>query len=87
MTANKWLNNHLEVQTFLGFCNDYRRFTAKYSEKPEPLTRLTKKDELFIWGSEQQLAFQIIFSACTTAQTLQHFNHEREVRIETHGSV
>jgi hypothetical protein len=54
---NGRLNNLFEVQQFLGFCNYYRRFNPKYSEKAEPLTRLTKKDEPFVWGSEQQLAF------------------------------
>jgi hypothetical protein len=50
-TENGRLNNLFEVQQFLGFCNYYRRFIPKYSEKAEPLTRLTKKDEPFEWGS------------------------------------
>jgi len=49
-TENGRLNNLFEVQQFLGFCNYYRRFIPKYSEKAEPLTRLTKKDEPFVWG-------------------------------------
>jgi len=44
-TENGRLNNLFEVQQFLGFCNYYRRFISKYSEKAEPSTRLTKKDE------------------------------------------
>jgi len=42
-TKNGHLNNLFEVLQFLGFCNDYRRFISKYSEKAEPLTRLTKE--------------------------------------------
>jgi len=51
-TKNGNLNNLFEAQQFLGFCNYCRRFSPKYSEKAEPLTRLTKKDEPFIWESE-----------------------------------
>ena len=80
------LNNLFEVQQFLGFCNYYRRFIPKYSEKAEPLTRLTKKDEPFVWGSEQQLAFETMVTAFTTAPALRHFDHEREVIIETDAS-
>src|SRR5258705_224351 len=85
-TENGRLNNLFEVQQFLGFCNYYRRFIPKYSEKAEPLTRLTKKDEPFMWGSEQQLAFEMMVTAFTTAPALRHFDHEREVIIETDAS-
>jgi hypothetical protein len=66
-TKNGRLNNLFEVQQFIGYCNYYQRFIAKYSEKAEPLTRLTKKDELFVWESEQQLAFETMITASTTA--------------------
>jgi len=85
-TENGRLNNLFEVQQFLGFCNYYRRFIPKYSEKAEPLTRLTKKDEPFVWGSEQQLAFEMMVTAFTTAPALRHFDHERDVIIETDAS-
>jgi hypothetical protein len=82
-TENGRLNNLFQVQQFLGFCNYYRRFISKCSEKAEPLTKLTKKHELFVWGAEQQLDFEMMVTAFTTAPALQHFDHEREVIIET----
>ena len=85
-TANGRLNSLFEVQQFLGFCNYYRRFIPKYSEKAEPLTRLTKKDEPFVWDAEQQLAFETMVEAFTTALILRHFDHDREVIIETDAS-
>ena len=85
-TPNGRLSNLFEVQQFLGFCNYYQRFISKYSEKAEPLTRLTKKNEPFVWESEQQLAFEIMITAFTTAPALRHFDHEREVIIETDAS-
>ena len=35
------------VHGFLGFCNYYRQFIDGYSRIREPLTRLTRKDQLF----------------------------------------
>jgi hypothetical protein len=49
----------------------------------EPFTQLTKKEEPFVWESEQQLAFETTITAFTMAPALRHFNHEREVIIET----
>jgi len=86
MTKNGWLNHLLEVQQFLGFCTDYPRFIPKYSEKVELLTTLTKKDERFMWESEQQLAFETIITAFTTAPALCDFNYESENIVETDTS-
>jgi hypothetical protein len=39
-----------------------------------------------VWGLEQQLAFETMVTAFTTALTLRHFDHKREVIIETDAS-
>jgi len=85
-TKNGRLDNLFEVQQFLGFCNYYRRFIPKYFEKAKPSTRSTKKEEPFVCESEQQLAFETIIRAFTTAPALRQFDHEREVIIETDAS-
>ena len=85
-TKNGCLNNIFEVQQPLGFCNYYWRFIPKYSEKAEPLTRLTNNDEPFVWESEQQLAFETMVTAFTMASALRHFDYEREVIIEIDAS-
>ena len=50
------------------------------------MTKLTKKDEPLVWESEQQWAFKAIITAFTTAPALRHFDHDREVIIETDAS-
>jgi hypothetical protein len=85
-TAKCRLNNLFEVQQFLGFCNYYRRFIKGYSDVAEPLTRLTKKDVPFEWLEDQQKAFEEMVFQFTTAPTLRHFDHSKEVRIETDAS-
>ena len=85
-TGNGRLNNIFEVQQFLGFCNYYRRFVKGYSDVAEPLTRLTKKVLPFEWLEDQQKAFEEMILKCTTAPTLRHFDHSREVIIDTDAS-
>jgi len=86
MTANGRLNHLFEVHQFLGFCHYYQWFISKYSEKAEPLTRLTKEDELFLWEAEQQLALETMVDAFTEATAHWHFDHNREVIIEMDDS-
>jgi hypothetical protein len=82
-TANGWLNNLFEVQQFLGFCNYYQRFIEGYSEVAEPLMKLTKQDTPCEWLEDQQKAFKEMILRFTTAPTFPHFDHSREVVIET----
>ncbi|KAJ9543706.1 LOW QUALITY PROTEIN: hypothetical protein OSB04_023413 [Centaurea solstitialis] len=49
-----------EIRSFLGLAGYYRRFIQDFSKIAIPLTRLTKKSEPYVWGSEQQLAFDTL---------------------------
>jgi hypothetical protein len=69
-TENGCLKNLFEVQQILGFCNYYQQFIPKYSEKAEPLTSHTQKDQPFVWESEQQLVFESMVTEFTLAPTL-----------------
>jgi len=62
------------VQEFLGVANFYRRFILNYSHVVAPLTRLTRKDTPFVWGAEQEEAFQKLKDAFTSALILRHFD-------------
>jgi hypothetical protein len=77
------LNKLFEVQQLLGFCNYYRQFIKGYSEIAEPLTKLAKKNVKFKSLEGQQRAFEAMVQAFTTAPILRHFDHGREVVIET----
>ena len=46
------------VRSFLGFANYYRRYVRNFAEIANPLTELTKKDQKWHWGSDEQEAFQ-----------------------------
>ena len=46
------------VQSFLGFCNFYRRFIKDYSRIAKPLNCLTRKDVSFAWTDKCQQVFE-----------------------------
>lgn len=74
------------VQSFLGFCNFYRRFIRDYSKTAKPLTRLTRKDQPFIWSDTQQQAFDELKEKLTSAPVLTHYRPGWPTRLETDAS-
>ncbi|GJU89316.1 putative reverse transcriptase domain-containing protein [Tanacetum coccineum] len=45
---------------FLGLAGYYRRFIANFSRIAKPLTLLTQKNKKYVWGAEQEEAFQLL---------------------------
>jgi len=82
--------NVTDVQCFLGFANFYRRFFKDYSKVVMPLTRMTKKEGgkyvPFVWGSEQQAAFDLFKKVFMSASILRHFDYVREIIVDTDAS-
>jgi transposase InsO family protein len=74
------------VQSFLGFCNFYRRFIQNYGRIAKPLNELTQKERAYEWDSRCQAAFDQLKLALTTAPVLQHYHPERDTTVETDAS-
>ena len=49
-----------EIRSFLGLAGYYRRFIKNFSRIAVPLTALTHKGKSFVWGTDQEEAFQIL---------------------------
>nr|GFA48363.1 putative reverse transcriptase domain-containing protein [Tanacetum cinerariifolium] len=49
-----------EVRQFLGLADYYRRFIKEFSLIIKPLTKLTQKNKPFIWGNDEEKAFQTL---------------------------
>jgi hypothetical protein len=49
-----------EIRSFLGLTGYYRRFIENFSKIASSMTKLTQKNEDFVWGPEQEDAFQLL---------------------------
>ncbi|KAJ3541602.1 hypothetical protein NM688_g6061 [Phlebia brevispora] len=75
-----------QVQAFLGFANFYRRFIQDFAKIAKPLTTLTKKDQPWVWGEDQQNAFEALKKAFTSAPILRIPDDVNPFRLATDAS-
>lgn len=75
-----------ELQAFLGLANYYRKFIKDFSLKAIPLTNMTKKDQPFEWGKEQEEAFTELKIAMISKPVLAMFDPKKPITIETDAS-
>ncbi|GJU30605.1 putative reverse transcriptase domain-containing protein [Tanacetum coccineum] len=50
----------MEVRQFLGLAGYYQRFIQGFSKIAKSLTELTQKNKKYIWGEDQESAFQLL---------------------------
>ena len=74
------------IQSFLGFCNFYRRFIRNYSRISKPLSRLIKKEVQFAFDATCKRAFAELKKRLLSAPLLAYYDPYRETRIETDAS-
>jgi RNase H-like domain found in reverse transcriptase/Reverse transcriptase (RNA-dependent DNA polymerase)/Integrase zinc binding domain len=74
------------VQSFLGFCNFYRRFIRDYSRIAAPLTRLTRNDHAFDFNTECITAFEKLRHCLLSAPLLAHYDAGSQCMLETDAS-
>jgi len=73
----------VDVQSFMGFANFYRRFIKDFSKIAKPLTDLTKKGIKWRWTLSCQEAFDTLKEMFTTGPILTHFDDTRPTKLET----
>lgn len=75
------------IQSFLGFCNFYRRFIRDYGKIAKPLQQLTKMSEKFDMKVEGRLeAFHKLKELVLAPECLRHYRPELPSRVETDAS-
>ena len=74
------------VQRFLGMVNYYRQLIPNCAAIAEPLTRLTRKKEKFLWEEEQENAFQNLKAALTSHNVMAHPDIQKPFKLYTDAS-
>nr|GFA10862.1 putative reverse transcriptase domain, ribonuclease H-like domain protein [Tanacetum cinerariifolium] len=59
-----------KVRQFLGLAGYYRRFIKEFSLIAKPLTKLTQKNKPFVWGNNEEEAFQTLKRKLCSASIL-----------------
>ena len=59
-----------EIRSFLGLVGYYRKFVEGFSNLAAPLTKLTRKEEKFIWSEACQQSFNELKRKLTSAPVL-----------------
>jgi len=78
--------NLTQVQSFVDFCNFYRRFIKNFSKIVRSLIRLTQKEMIFEWDQACQTTFDHMKKRMTEASILRHFDQNRKAILETDSS-
>ncbi|GKE88655.1 putative reverse transcriptase domain-containing protein, partial [Tanacetum coccineum] len=50
----------IEIRQILGLVRYYQRFIKDFSKIAKSLTELTQKNKKYIWGEDQEIAFQLL---------------------------
>jgi hypothetical protein len=67
----------MQIRSFLGLAEYYRRFISNFSKIGKPMTKLHEKDAKFKWSQECEEAFLTLKKLLTTALALAQSNIEK----------
>uniref|UniRef100_A0ABD2WCF7 RNA-directed DNA polymerase n=1 Tax=Trichogramma kaykai TaxID=54128 RepID=A0ABD2WCF7_9HYME len=78
--------NVKQVRRLLGMVGWYSRFIKNEAEIKVPLARLLRKDAPFVWGADQERAFETLKQSLSEAPVLVRPDFEKEFAIQTDAS-
>ncbi|CAF4948257.1 unnamed protein product [Pieris macdunnoughi] len=78
--------NPKDIKSFLGLVSYYRRFMPDFSNIAKPLTSFLKKDQIFSWENQQQLAFELLKEKLTSAPVLSYPDFTKPFILTTDAS-
>lgn len=70
-----------ELRSFLGLVNYSARYIPNFATTAEPLRKLTRKNEPFVFGEEQRQAFKALKTHLSNAETLGYFDVHAETKV------
>ncbi|CAG4935861.1 unnamed protein product [Colias eurytheme] len=78
--------NLQQLRTFLQTCSWFRKFIPEFAKVAEPLTRLTKKSQAWVWNLEQVKSFETLKKLLTTAPILVQAEYTKPFVLRTDAS-
>ncbi len=78
--------NKKEVQAFLGLVNYYADFLSDMAELCEPLRRLTRQNEPFVWTEDCRLSFETLKTRAATKLKIYIFDPSAPTTVTTDAS-
>ena len=75
-----------QLRSFLGWVNYYGKFLPKLSSTLAPLYRLLEKQVKWIWGADQDMAFQAAKMQLTSQCLLVHYDPQKELLLSCDAS-
>ena len=79
------LQNVSEVRSFVQLVQYSAKFIPDFAQIAEPLRRMLRKGQSFVWESEQQEAFDKLKMMITTVEALAYFRNDCKTRIVADG--
>ena len=71
----------------LGLASYYRRFMKDFSRTAEPLYKLLKKDQPYVWTDQQQKAFDTLKEKLSTAPVVRYPDNSKPFLLYTDAST
>ena len=75
-----------EVRQWIDLASYFRKFIKDFALIARPLTKLTKKNEKWEWGSEQEKSFLILKEKLISRPFLALYNVKAETELHTDAS-
>lgn len=74
------------VRSFLGMTGFLSKFIPKYADLTAPLRTLTRKEVRFVWGTEQQQAFEKLKKSITSDSVIAFFDPRLPITLRCEAS-
>lgn len=75
-----------QLLSFTQACSWYRRFIENFAKIVEPLTKLTRKNVKWVWGQEQEQAFETLKKKLTSTPILGQADESKPFILKTDAS-
>ena len=76
-----------EIRSFLGLARYYRRFVEGFSRLATPLTKLTQKNEKFVWSEQCEESFKQLKEKLVSAPILAPTESGKEITVYNDAAI